>query len=91
MKFPSEFMLLSSLAYIFTICQNSVYLTPGFTGGPHMCSVHSILINLKTLVYVAKLGSLIIFTKLVICPEMKGERRYKVLEMLLNLIDRHGD
>lgn len=50
-----------------------------------MCSVCSILINLKTLVHVAELGSLIIFIKLMIFSETMGERCSKPSEPLLNL------
>lgn len=58
----------------------------GFIGGPRMCSICSILINLKTLVYVAELGSPIMFMKLEICLETKGERRCKPSEPLQNLV-----
>lgn len=60
----------------------------GFPGSPLVCSVRSILINLKTLVHVAELGSLIIFRKLVIFSETIGERCSKPSEPLLNLTQR---
>lgn len=57
----------------------------GFPDSPHVCRVLSILFNLKTLVHVAELGSLIIFIKPVIFSETTGERCSKPSEPLLNL------
>lgn len=54
----------------------------GFIGGLRMCSICFILINFKILVYVVELGFLIMFMKLEICLETKGERRCKLLELL---------
>lgn len=56
MIFSGHFITLAFVVCIFSRWQNTVYLS-GFIGGPHMCSFHSILINLKTLVYKAELSS----------------------------------